>query len=414
LTVSVWHDAIEKEEPMPRKVQMVSGDSHLDFPPERWTHRVPAKWRDRAPRRIKLANGDDAFIIENRRPHSPSLQITGTGGAYDKHDINGVSYDGPGTGSPARRLGEQDQDGVDAEVLYTHPSYMSSWRGISDDEPYLALIRAYNSWLIEEYCSFAPDRLIAMGVIPDTSVNDAIAELEFCARAGYKGVCLYKFPSGKGYALPEDDRFWAAAIELGMPITAHTNGGTTRFSREGPVYRYSETPDRAAPGRDPVSLLVRFTSDNALAPLQLAFAGVFDRFPKLRVYWAETQVGWLPYCLSQIDDNYERNRYWAERDWSMQPLKCKPSAYLRERNLWGFMKDPLGVRLRHDVGVKALLWGSDFAHATGDWPESRRVIDETFVGVPADERYAMLAGNAIEFFHLKDTVPEVSDLTRAA
>ncbi|HYT58506.1 MAG TPA: amidohydrolase family protein [Verrucomicrobiae bacterium] len=399
---------------MARKVQMVSGDSHLDFPPERWTQRVPAKWRDRAPRRIKLANGDDAFIIENRRPHSPSLQITGTGGAYDKHDINGVSYDGPGTGSPAQRLGEQDQDGVDAEILYTHPSYMSSWRGISDDEPYLALIRAYNSWLIEEYCSFAPDRLIAMGVIPDTGVNDAIAELEFCARAGYKGVCLYKFPSGKGYALPEDDRFWAAAVEIGMPVTAHTNGGTTRFSREGPVYRYSETPDRAAPGRDPVSLLVRFTSDNALAPLQLAFAGVFDRFPKLRVYWAETQVGWLPYCLSQIDDNYERNRYWAERDWGMQPFKCKPSEYLRERNLWGFMKDPLGVRLRHDVGVKALLWGSDFAHATGDWPESRRVIDETFVGVPAEERYAMLAGNAIEFFHLKDTVPEVSNLIRAA
>ena len=93
---------------MARKVQMVSGDSHLDFPPERWTHRVPAKWRDRAPRRIKLANGDDAFIIENRRPHSPSLQITGTGGAYDKHDINGVSYDGPGTGNPAQRLREQD------------------------------------------------------------------------------------------------------------------------------------------------------------------------------------------------------------------------------------------------------------------------------------------------------------------
>jgi predicted TIM-barrel fold metal-dependent hydrolase len=399
---------------MARKVQMISGDSHLDFPPERWTQRVPAKWRDRAPRRIKLANGDDAFIIENRRPHSPSLQITGTGGAYDQHDINGVSYDGPGTGSPAQRLTEQDQDGVDAEILYTHPSYVSSWRGISDDEPYLALIRAYNSWLIEEYCSFAPDRLIAMGVIPDTSVSDAIAELEFCARAGYKGVCLYKFPSGKGYALPEDDRFWGAATDLDMPVTAHTNGGTTRFSREGPVYRYSETPDRAAPGRDPVSLLVRFTSDNALAPLQLAFAGVFDRFPKLRVYWAETQVGWLPYCLSQIDDNYERNRYWAERDWRMQPLKCKPSEYLRERNLWGFMKDPLGVRLRHDIGVKALLWGSDFAHATGDWPESRRVIDETFVGVPADERYAMLAGNAIKFFHLKDSVPEVSDLTRAA
>jgi Amidohydrolase len=163
-----------------------------------------------------------------------------------------------------------------------------------------------------------------------------------------------------------------------------------------------------------VSLLVRFTSDNALAPLQLAFAGVFDRFPTLRVYWAETQVGWLPYCLSQIDDNYERNRHWATRQWGMEPLKHRPSEYLCEYNLWGFMKDSLGVRLRHDVGVKALIWGSDFAHATGDWPESRRTIDETFVAVPDDERYAMLAGNAIEFFQLKDTVPDVNDLAQAA
>ena len=346
---------------MARKIQMMSGDSHLDFPPERWVHRVPGKWRDRAPRRIKLANGDDAFIIENRRPHSPSLQITGTGRAYDQHDIKGISYDGPGTGSPEQRLREQDQDGVDAEILYTHPSYINSWRGISDDEPYRAMIRAYNSWLVEEYCSFAPDRLIAMGVIPDTGIDDAVTELQYCARAGFKGVCLYKFPNGKGYALPEDDRFWAAAVDLAMPVTAHTNGGTTRFSREGPVVHYSQTPGRVIPGRDPVTLLVRFTSDNALAP-----------------------------------------------------LKRRPSDYLRERNLWGFMKDPFGVRLRHDVGVKALLWGSDFAHATGDWPESRRMIDETFVGVTEDERYAMLAGNAIEFFRLKDIVPDVKDLVQTA
>ena len=42
------------------------------------------------------------------------------------------------------------------------------------------------------------------------------------------------------------------------------------------------------------------------------------------------------------------------------------------------------------------------------------MIDETFVGVPEKERYAMLAGNAIEFFRLKDSVPDVSDLTQAA
>ena len=162
------------------------------------------------------------------------------------------------------------------------------------------------------------------------------------------------------------------------------------------------------------SLMIRFASDNALAPMQLAFAGVFDRFPNLRVYWAETQIGWIPYCLSQIDDTYERNRHWAYRQWGLEPLKLKPSEYLRQYNLWGFMKDPHGVRLRHDIGVKTLLWGSDFAHATGDWPHSRKVIEETFAGVPDDERHALLAGNAVEFFRLKDSAPEVADLKRAS
>ena len=166
------------------------------------------------------------------------------------------------------------------------------------------------------------------------------------ARARDSRVFAFTSFQGPGYVLPDDDRFWAAAVDLGMPVTAHTNGGTTRFSPEGPVVHYSQIPESAVAGRDPVRLLVRFTSDNALAPLQLAFAGVFDRFPTLRVYWAETQVGWLPYCLAQIDDNYERNRHWALRQWSMAPLKYKPSEYLRERNLWGFMKDPFGVRLR--------------------------------------------------------------------
>ena len=396
---------------MGKRVQMISGDSHLDIPPERWTHRVPARWRERAPRRIKMANGDDAFVVENRRPHSPGLQVTGV--PYDQHDLHGITYDGPGTGSPEQRLREQDQDGVDAEILFTHPVYMNSWRGITDDEPYKAMIRAYNGWLAEEYCPYAADRLVAMGLIPDTGIEDAIAEMDYCAQLGLKGVCLYKFPNGKGYPMPEDDRFWGAALSLKMPVTAHTNGGTTRFSREGPVFRYRQGPERQVPGRDPVSLMIRFGSDNALAPMQLAFAGVFDRFPSLRFYWAETQIGWIPYCLSQIDDTYERNRHWAYRQWGLEPLKRRPSEYLKQHNLWGFMKDPHGVRLRHDIGVKTLLWGSDFAHATGDWPHSHKVIDETFAGVPEAERYAMLAGNALEFFHLKDSVPEVQDIKLA-
>jgi hypothetical protein len=64
------------------------------------------------------------------------------------------------------------------------------------------------------------------------------------------------------------------------------------------------------------------------------------------------------------------------------------------------MRDPWGVKCRHDIGVDILLWGSDFAHATGDWPNSQKVINDTFAGVTKEERHKMLAGNAIRFFHL--------------
>ena len=38
--------------------------------------------------------------------------------------------------------------------------------------------------------------------------------MEHCAKLGLKGVTLNAFPSGQGLAAPEDDEFWAAAIDL--------------------------------------------------------------------------------------------------------------------------------------------------------------------------------------------------------
>ena len=55
-------------------------------------------------------------------------------------------------------------------------------------------MRAYNDWLAEEYCSYAPDRLIGVGVIPITNIADAVAELEHCAKLGLKAVAIDNFP----------------------------------------------------------------------------------------------------------------------------------------------------------------------------------------------------------------------------
>jgi predicted TIM-barrel fold metal-dependent hydrolase len=58
------------------------------------------------------------------------------------------------------------------------------------------------------------------------------------------------------------------------------------------------------------------------------------------------------------------------------------------------------LRLRYDVGIDRIMWGSDFPHSAGDWPNSRRVIEEMFSGVPEDEKTKILVSNVVDYFHL--------------
>jgi len=134
--------------------------------------------------------------------------------------------------------------------------------------------------------------------------------------------------------------------------------------------------------------------------MQMALFGVFDRFPQLRIYWAETQAGWLAHTLVQVDGNYDRYRTFFRDLYGLEYVDRRPSDYFRDNSLWGFLGDPYGIKTRDEVGVGSLMWGSDFAHAASDWPNSKKLIDETFAGVSDSERAQLTCGNAIEFFKL--------------
>ena len=380
---------------MARKYRLFSADSHLEISPSRWTNRVPEKYRDRAPRLVKLANGGDGIIVEGRPLYVVGLAIAGK--PYERHELRGISYEGSeGAGLPEQRLKEQDQDGVDGEILYTSASNLSFWRGIKNDDAYLAMVRAYNNFLAEEYCAVDRDRLVALGAIPTHSVDAAVKEMEYCAKAGLKGMMLNTFPSGKSFPTAEDDRFYAAALDLKMPLSVHVSMQLP----DGPLFKYEKDPGEVAFGGDPIRVLTRFGGNSGLNAVQLLLSGVFDRFPKLRIYWAETQMGWLPYYYDQLDDVYNRSKHWMQRYFDLKPLSKAPSAYFREHFYWGFIYDRVGVRLRYEIGVDKVLWGNDFPHSAGDWPNSKRVIDDIFSGVPEDEKHKMLVDNAVNFFHL--------------
>jgi predicted TIM-barrel fold metal-dependent hydrolase len=380
---------------MANKYRLFSADSHLEISPRRWTGRVPEKYRDRAPRLIQLPNGGDGIIVEGQPVYVLGLAVAGR--PYEEHQLTGLNYaTSAGAGSPEQRLKEQDRDGIDGEILFTSAGNLGFWRGIRNDDAYLAVLHAYNEFLVEEYTACNRDRLLAMGVIPAHSVDAAVKEMEYCAREGLKGVLINTFPSGKLYPSREDDRFWAAALDLNMPVTVHVGLQKT----DGPLFKYDKSPGEVAFGGDPIRVLTRFAGASGLNAVQLVLSGIFDRYPKLKIYWAETQMGWLPYFYEQLDDVYKRSRHWMERDFGLKPLKREPSAYIREHCLWGFIYDPIGVRLRYDVGVDHIMWGNDFPHSAGDWPDSKRVIEDMFSGVPEDEKQKILVDNAVGYFHL--------------
>ena len=128
--------------------------------------------------------------------------------------------------------------------------------------------------------------------------------------------------------------------------------------------------------------------------------GVFDRIPELQIDFAENQIGWIPHFLEQFDDVYERNRHWMSSTLSMAPLRERPSDYIRRHFLWGFMKNPFGVRVRHEIGVGRLMWASDFPHGETDWPRSREVVSQIFDGVPDAEVAMMVHDTAASFFRI--------------
>jgi predicted TIM-barrel fold metal-dependent hydrolase len=377
---------------MTRTYSVISCDGHLEIPPEAWLRHVPLEHRDRAPRLIHLAGGGEGWIVEgmpiihNGQNVSAGRPLKVLGQSYWNEDGTPAA----GTGDAAQRLREQDFDGIDAEVLYP-PVFISRYiENISDKDAYLAMVRAYNTFLAEDYCSVAPDRLIGNAVIPTTGTEDAIAEMKRVKSLGLRSICLAGFPAGDGSPSPDDDVFWHAALESGMAITAHGGLG----DRMSPLMVASAT------GRfDMVTSIVSRTFPGPTSVIaQMAVAGTFDRIPELRIYLAETNASWMPAVFFMMDDSYQ-----LFHDWYGVDLKMKPSEYARRHFRFGIIRDPLALKMREFLPAEDLMWGSDFPHSVTSYPRTREWLDIIFEDVPDELRRRVLLDNPIEFFGLDAT-----------
>jgi predicted TIM-barrel fold metal-dependent hydrolase len=363
---------------------LISADSHVLEPPDLF-HRVPAHLRSRAPK-LSSVNGSDAWVVEGADP-VPLPPTAASGSGYqrfnDKKDTPLTFADVlPGLYDPAERIRTQDSDSVHAEVLYPSAKLWEAITLVEDRDLKLACVRAYNDW-IAEFCSHDPDRFIGLGKIPSTTCEDARDELVRCVdELNLRGAILDAWPSGNAVAgNADDDPFWDAVNDKQVPVSLHyaVGGGKTTLP-----------PSGIAPGLKPPM---------ADAALPLVAAGVFDRFPHVRLVFAHGNAGWAFHWLEFMDINYVRHRHLDE--YAMPDPDAIPSEYIRRYSWFVFHQDRSSVKNRHKLGAAHLMWGSHFPYEDANWPDDReqamRVTDE----VPAEDRQSLLADNVGRLYRLR-------------
>jgi predicted TIM-barrel fold metal-dependent hydrolase len=371
-------------------VPIVDADAHVNEPPDLWQTRVPARWRDRAPKVLHTDDGDFWSFEDGKR--SRALGLTATAGlSYPQFRPEGLRYSEirPGSFEPKARLADLDVDGIWAQVLYPSVTLSGARLYADERELQIACVQAYNDWLAE-FCDGGEGRLIGQAILPTTGVDDAVAEMQRAVALGHRGVVISAFPNGTLDAKPEDAPFWALVEELAVPVAVHIGS----FVPSRPGMKWPDTHELSFLG---ITGAAKAGSQALPVACSLIFSGIFEQFPALKVVLVESNIGWIPTLLEQLDDMFLRYRWFTG---ATEKMRAMPSE-LFHRNLWAtFMVDTVGMELRYRMNGRHLLWSTDYPHTGCDWPNSRVTIERVFRGLPLDEVKAFVHTNAAELYDL--------------
>ena len=385
------------------RYEIISADTHILEPPDIWKNHLAKPFQEHAPTLVKDHEGGDAWQFVGGDPDPIGLVST-PGKRFEDFAWHGVTYDSirPACYIGKERLGDMDIDGIDAEIHFPPQRTIGHWLGYPDPEVSLAGIDAYNDFLWNEWMEPDRERLVGLMQIPNIDVETGVKYLRKSKEIGFKGVVISSWPTGGEDISEDDDAFWAAAQELDVPVSIHirlmSRGVGVKAFERGKATSPGVSDRTAKQKQKAVGGLASVFKDTPPIIGQFIFSGVFDRFPKLKVIFIETGVGWIPHFLEQMDD-----RYWRNRGWGGVELKHEPSYYWYNNFGATFMVDFNGVQNRHAAGVDNIMWSTDYPHHGNDFPYSRKLINEMFAGVDQDERYRMLAGNAVRLWHLDNS-----------
>ena len=299
-----------------------------------------------------------------------------------------------------KRMRHLEQDGVVAEVIYpntvppfypaavltapqpTDAEYPARWAGL----------QAHNRWLVD-FCNDVPGRRKGLAQVFFNDIDAAVAELRWAKENGLGGVLIPADHHKRLIQLyePRLDPFWAACVELGMPV--HRHGSV--------VADVHESGGAGAPALGMYEAMYH----SFLRPIpHLTIGGVFHRHPDLKFVFTEGRAGWAPAILEKLDAYYkiastEGTIPYAVGNPAIKDHDMLPSDYFRRNCYVASFLTAGDMQIYNDLGGPGhFMWGADYPHHEATWPHSTIALRMNFHDIPEADVRQMTSGTAAELY----------------
>ena len=376
-----------------RPYRAISTDDHLMEAADGYTSRMSAKWGERIPQVKANGDGTDSWYVYGKKAFGLAgfsfvQGVTPDRGVVTRwEDVPKKAY------VPAERLKAMEADGVDVHAFYPNVGNAQTLNKPEFEEAFrVEALHACNAIQVEEYVQPYPNRFIALTVVPLWDPKKAVEEFHWGAARGMKGVS-FAFPQQFGYpdiCDPCWDVLWGALQEANLPLHLHIgSGGSMGLGAQvwaghtDPMRKLSETS-------------VKAISANTTVAATLLFSGIFERFPRLKVMFAESGVGWVPYLLDLADHQWERQRM------NRHGMPTPPSELFKQHCYTNFWFEHIGDEVRRQPGLSNVTWLSDYPHPTSTYPTSWDYINQSLKDCTPAERQMILVDTPRKLYNLPE------------
>ncbi|HPG29077.1 MAG TPA: amidohydrolase family protein, partial [Myxococcota bacterium] len=277
-----------------------------------------------------------------------------------------------------------DDDGTAGEVIFPQMAPFGAglmqYRHAVTPELNLAGCRAYNRWLAD-LCKANPARMAGVALVNVDDIDTTVQEIRDAKAWGLWGGVLLPTSTGEHpfYHHPRYEPLWAVCEELDMPIQTHSGWSPDYGDVECATAMFISEVDMWA--QRPFTAMM--------------WSGVFERHPKLKYVLTEAGIGWVLEKLRVLEFKAQDPIF----KHFTRGLSLGPTGYFQQNCYLGasFLK-PHEARFRHELGVEKIMWGSDYPHLEGTWPNTMKALTETFGDYPEQEIRDILGLNAARIY----------------